>query len=83
MNTNTTKPFDHVYQNAADGARFVQFNYSGEVYNLELLEGVWARDALANAPVAHLRQVQGVPFYVLIDEFGEVFALASAPHAAR
>jgi hypothetical protein len=82
MNTPATiKPFDHIYQNAADGARFIQFRYFGDVFNLELLEGDDAADAIATAHDAHLRQVGGVPFYVCSDDFGAVFALASAPHA--
>lgn len=78
-----TTPFEHIYQQSADGTRFVQFRIYGEIVNMELLEGEASAEAISAAMSTRLLQVQGVPFYVCRDSFGDIFALACVPYAAR
>lgn len=70
-----TQPFDHICS-SVDGRRFVQFRYFDEIVNMELLEGEGADDVRETACALHLQEVQGVPFYVCLDGFGDIFALA-------
>ena len=50
--------------------------YFDEIVNMELLEGEGADDVRETACALHLQEVQGVPFYVCLDGFGNIFALA-------